>query len=247
MNNFAFFVFGWIDFPQFFDPNAIVLGIFARTQVEFLNQPLTQVAAATFREQSIFGVQLHAGHVAVFLASVGSNTHVAGHNTLNAAIFVIKYIRSGKAGVDFCSHAFCLLCQPAAEVAETDDVVAFIVHGLGDGETRYFGRLFRTGHVVDVVASDRSVQRCAHLFPVGKQLVQSRGLEDRARKDVGADFGAFFYYTHADVLAGAFAQLANFTGRSQTRRTSADDQDVKLHRFAFHSLSPLIPSSAQPL
>ena len=56
----AFLVFFRGYFPDLLDANAVVLGVFARIQREFVDQLLAQVAAATLGKQGVFRVQFHA-------------------------------------------------------------------------------------------------------------------------------------------------------------------------------------------
>ena len=44
----------------------------------------------------------------------------------------------------------------------------------------------------EAVFADRRVERGAVLLPVGQKLGQRAGVEDRAGKDMGTDFGTFF-------------------------------------------------------
>src|SRR3989338_8497457 len=152
--------------------------------------------------------------------------------------FVDQCFLSGEARVDFYAEVFRLLRQPAAQVAQGNDVVAMVVHGLGYEEVRNLGGLLGIAEHVDVIALDRSVQRGAELFPVWEQFIQCARLEHRAGKNVCADFGAFFDHADADFFAGFGGFLLQSAGGGQTSRAGADDDDVEFHKFAFHMQSP---------
>ena len=212
------------------------VGAFA--QVEFFLQLFAQVAAAAFGEDGVLGVQLHAGGIAGLVLAVVADAGIAGGDTFHRTIFVVEYFAGGKAGEDLDAQTFGLFCQPAAQVTQGNDVVPFVVHGLGYEQVRHFLCLFRAGEVVDLVAGDLGVHRSAHFLPVGKQLVQGARLKHRTGENMGTDFGAFLYHDHTDFLTGFLGDLAQTAGGCQTGRTGADDDYIDFHRFAFHSLSP---------
>jgi len=141
------------------------------------------------------------------------------------------------------AKGFGLLGQPAAQVAQRDDVVAFVVHGLGHKEVRYLGGFVGALQQVDVVALDFGVQRGAQFLPVGEQFVQGARLEDRTGEDVSADFGTLLDHADADFFAGFSGLLLQSAGGGQAGRAGADDDDVEFHKFAFHRLSPTQGSS----
>ena len=234
----ALLMLGRIDFPQFLDAQTVVLGIDAFAQVEFFHQPFAQVAAAAFGEHGVLGVQLHAGGVAGLLLAVVVDAGIAGGDAFHRAVLVIEHFGGGEAGEHFDTEAFRLFGEPAAQVAQGNNVVALVVHGLGHERVGHLGAFLGAGEVEDFVAADFGVQRGAEFFPVGEQLVKRARLEYRAGEDMGAYFRAFLHHHDAEFLTAFLGDLTQAACGCQTGRTGADDDDVDFHRFAFHSLSP---------
>ena len=112
----TFLVFGRVDVPQFLDADTVVLRV-VPTQVVFFLQLLAQLAAAAFREDGD-GVQLHTGHVAVFLFAVVADTEIAGGDAFNGTVFVVEDFVGSKAWEDLDAKTFGLLTQPAAQVTQ---------------------------------------------------------------------------------------------------------------------------------
>ena len=165
--------------PDFLDADAVVLRVLALVQAELADQFLAQVAAAALGEEGVFRVQLHAGGVAVLLFPVGADAHVAGGDALDAAVLVVEHFGGGKARVDLNAEVLRLLCQPAAQVAHGDNVVAFVVGGLGNQEIGQGDGLAAAGVEQELVLADRGGQGRAQGLPVREQFVQSPRLEDR--------------------------------------------------------------------
>ena len=72
-----------------------------------------------------------------------------------------------------------LLAEPAAEIAEADDVVAVVAHLRRQKRARHPDAAL-PGEVTELVRARRCVERRAFLLPVGDQLVERAGLEDGA-------------------------------------------------------------------
>ena len=83
-----------------------------------------------------------------------------------------------------------------------------------------------------------SVERRAFFLPVREEFGNRARIHDRAREDMGADFGAFLDQADRNLLAGFVGQLLDADRRGQPGRATANDEDVELHRFALHVLSP---------
>ena len=102
--------------------------------------------------------------------------------------------------INFNSKFFSLLPEPLNEVAESDDVVAVVMHrkaldnGNGDSTRgRQDGKL---------VFGDRSVERSSLLFPVRDELGEGRGLEASSGQNVASDRGRLFDDADAQLLLG---------------------------------------------
>ncbi len=52
---------GRVDFPDFLEADAVVLGVGVAVQVEALDQLLADMATAAFGEQRVLAAQFHAG------------------------------------------------------------------------------------------------------------------------------------------------------------------------------------------
>ena len=166
------------------------------------------------------------------------DAEVAGDDAAHHTVFVEQRFLGGEAWVDFHAKVLGLLGQPTAQVAQGDNIVAFVVHGLGHKEVRHLGRGVGAAQYIDVIAHHRGVERGAECFPVREQFVQGAGFEHGAGEDMSADFGAFFDHADADFLTGFGGLLLQSAGGGQARRASADDDHVEFHVFAFHRLSP---------
>ncbi len=235
----AWLVLGRVDFPDFLEADAVVLGVSVAVQFEALDQLLADVAAAAFGEQRVLAAQFHAGGVdAFFRIAFAVDAEVTGDDPADHAVFVEERFLGGEAWVDFHTQVFGLLGQPAAQVAEGDDVVAFVVHGLGHKEVRHLGGGVGTAQYIDVIAHYRGVERGAEFLPVREQLVQGTWFEHGTGKDMCADFGAFLDHADADFFTGFGGLLLQSAGGRQACRASADDDHVEFHVFAFHRLSP---------
>src|SRR5690554_6436339 len=119
MNYQARLMLGRVDVPQLLDAQAVVLRITTLVQLVARQQTLADMAAAAFSKQGVLGAQLYAGSVhAVFRIAVTVNAHVAGQNAIDRTLIIDQGILGSKAGINFDTEVFCLLGQPAAEVAK---------------------------------------------------------------------------------------------------------------------------------
>ncbi len=197
----ALLVLGRIDFPDFLEADAVVLDVGVAVEVEALDQLLADVAAAAFGEQGVFGAQFHAGGVQTFFGiALTVDTQITGDDAADHAVIVEQRFLGGEARIDFHAQVLGLLGQPAAQVAQGNDVVAVVVHGLGHKQVRDLGRAAGILEHIDVVTLDLGVQRCAERLPVREQLVQRARFEHGAGKNVSTDFGAFFYDTNGQII-----------------------------------------------
>jgi hypothetical protein len=120
-----------------------MLRVLALVQSELADQLLAQMAATALGKQRVARVQFHAAHEAVFVLALGADAHIAGGNTPHRAVLGVQDFGGREPRVDLDAEVFCLLGEPAAHVAHGDDVIAFVVRGLGDCEIGQLGRGLR--------------------------------------------------------------------------------------------------------
>jgi len=95
-----------------------------------------------------------------------------------------------------------------------------------------------------LVLRDRHGERAVEILPVGQQLVERFGIDDRAGQDVGADLRTLFEDADAKLAARFRGELLEPDRRGEPGRAGADDDDVIRHRLPLsHSPSPPLPSS----
>ncbi len=129
----------------------------------------------------------------------------------------MNHLLGGEAGEHFDTELLGLFGQPAAQIAGTDhvarEVTARIVHALGHQGIGQFLGFLGVLEQVDFIARGGRGQRGAALIPVGKQLLQRTGLEDRPRENMSAHFGAFLHHADRQLLAGFLGLLHEPAGR----------------------------------
>ena len=236
-----------IDVPQFLHAQAIDLRLAVRVQRELALQDLGQMPTRPFGKEGIFGVEFEAGLIIALMLAFAIDAHVAGGDTLHAAIFMIEDFGGGKAGEDFDTQPLGLFGQPAAQIAQRSGVGALIVHPARRHDVRH-GHLaaFRQEPML-VVGHWRVGQRTAHVAPLRQQFVERLGIDHRARQNMCADFRAFFQYAHREFLTRFARKLFQPDCRRQAGRSSADDDDVIRHRFPFaHSPSMMASGGLHP-
>ena len=221
---------GRIDLPQLLDADAVGLRVHAGAQAEALEQPLGQMAAAALGEDGHPRVQLDPRLEARLRLPVAPDAHVPGRHPLDRAVLAVEHLGGGKAGEDRHVERLCLLAEPAAQVPQADDVVAGVVH-LGRGRQPYRAA---PGQEEEPILPRGGMQRRPALLPVREQLVERARLQHRAGEDVGADLGPFLDDADGEVRSPLGAELPQPDGSGEPRRPRPDDDDVELHRLAFH-------------
>ncbi|RMS28105.1 hypothetical protein ALP71_03579 [Pseudomonas coronafaciens pv. garcae] len=235
------FVFRRVDFPDFLEADGVMLHIGFVIQVETLEQLLADVTTAAFGEQRVLGAQFHAGGVQAFFGiAFAVDAQIAGDDTAYHAVFVEQRLLGGEARVDLHTQVLGLLGEPAAQVAERNDVVAMVVHGLGNEKVRNFPGFFSIVQYIDVVALDRRIERRPQFLPVREQFVERARLEHCTGQNVSPHFRAFFHHADADFLPGFSGLLFKAASGRKPGRAGSDDNDVEFHVFAFHRLSPTL-------
>ena len=219
--------------PQLLEADAVVLRATVRVEVEFLYELLAQMSATTFRKQCVLCPQFVPGREGGFLLTVSPDTHIARCHAAHGAVVVVQNLGRGEAWKHVHTHRFGLLAQPAAQIPEADGMVAIVVQIPGNQERRHADAVGLVRHDVHHVFRDRIVHRRTALLPVREKLVQRRRLEHGTRQDVRADLRAFFHQAHGQLGTRGFPQLHQPARGAQACGTAPDDDDVKLHRFAF--------------
>ena len=177
---------GGIDLPQLLDAEPVGLRVRAGAQVEALEQRLGQVPAAAFGEHGDPGVQLDPRLEVPLRLAIASHPHVPGGDSLDRSILAIEHFRGGEAGKYRDVERLRLLAQPAAQIAEADDVVAFVVH-LRRRRKPYPAA---SGEEEEPILARGRMERRAAVLPVGEQLFERPRLQHCSGQDVGADLGA---------------------------------------------------------
>ena len=121
-------VAGWIHLPQFLDAKSKLLRIAVLVQCKARYQLLGQRTANPLADQHIFSQQRHAASVVRPRLAITPDAHVAGGDTDRRAGVVIEDFTAGKARIDFHAQFLGLFTQPAADIAQRDDIIAVIVH-----------------------------------------------------------------------------------------------------------------------
>ncbi len=125
-----------------------------------------------------------------------------------------------------------MLRQPAAQIAEADDVIAVIRH------LRWGWQVQRTRlrQQQKTIFGRRGDKRRLSVAPVGDQLVERPRLEHRAGQDVGANLGALFHDANRKLTLACYGQLFQTDRRRETGWSGPDDHDVVLHLLALYPL-----------
>ncbi len=216
------------DLPQFLDADRVGLRVAAVAQLEPLDQPLRQRAAAALGEQRLARDQLDARRVAVGRLAVAADAHVAGRDAAHPAVGIVQHLGTGKPGIDLDPELLGLRRQPAAQIAEADDVVAAVVH-LRRGRQPERPRLRQ---IQKPVLGGGRVERGAALAPVRDQFVERARFQHRARQDMRADLRALLDDADADLGLGRRRELLQPDRRREPRRPGPDDDHVILHPLA---------------
>ena len=187
MNDQAGAMFVSVDFPQFLDADAVNLRVFAFAQAKFLLKLLAQLTTATFGKQGVSGDELHPRLPGRSGMTVFQHPGIASRHPQHRALFIVENFHPGKARIDFHAQRFCLLTQPAAEIRQTDDVIACIVKAVGQRKTGNTKTALLAKHQ-ETVFLNRHLQGSAKRLPVWQKFIQHARIQHRSGKDVAADF-----------------------------------------------------------
>ena len=113
----TFLVFAWVNIPELFDTDTVMLRIFASIQVESADKLFAQVATAAFSKHCVLRTQFHTRHEAVFFRAVFCYAHVTGYN---AFYYVVFNDQGGgrESRIDLYAERFCLFAEPAADITK---------------------------------------------------------------------------------------------------------------------------------
>jgi hypothetical protein len=161
--------------------------------------------------------------------AIASDAHVTCCDTTHRALFGVQDFGAGKTGEYIDPEGFGLGTQPAAHLAQTDDVIAVVLEALRQHEIRHI-ETAGAGEEGKTVVADRRIQRCVLRLPVGNQFGQRARIHHRAGKYVRADFTAFFDQANTDLRI----DLLEPNRRRKAGRSAAHNDDVKLHSLALH-------------
>ena len=211
----------------------------ALAELEALEGALGERAAAAFGQERDPAHELDAGLEVGAGLAVALDALVVGDHAADAALAVVEELRARRLGQDVDPQLLGLLRQPAADIAEADDVVALVVHLRRRGQADGAG----LGEIEELVLPGRGLERGALLLPVRDQLGERARLDHRTGEDVRPHLRALLEHADGDLPALLRRELAQPDRRRQAGRAGADDHDVVGHRLAFHALLP----SAAPL
>ena len=140
MHHQAFMVPGLADLPDFLDADAVMLGVAILVELKAGDHFLAEMAAAAFGQDREPGVEFESRLPGRFPLAFRVDAHVAGGDAFHAAVIVVKNFGGGETGKDLGAEFGRLIRQPAAQVAQGNDVVPVIAHGFGYEE---FGETIR--------------------------------------------------------------------------------------------------------
>ena len=150
---------------------------------------------------------------------------------------VVQHVLAGEPPEQIDAFGLHLLGQPLGERTERDDVVAVIVKRRRRDRQADLALLRQE---IDVVVVDRRAERRALGREIRNQVLQRRGIEQRARQLMRTGLAAPSRSPRSRAARRPFLQLRETQRRREPGGPAADDQDVDFERFAIHS--PQVPS-----
>ena len=115
-------------FPDFFEAKSVGLRLAVPPQIILLDDLFRQTAVTTFGEESDPGMEFHASFERGFGLAVTAYSQVVCRDTFDGPVVCVDNFAGGKSGVYFHAYLFCSFCEPLAELVQTYDVVAIVVH-----------------------------------------------------------------------------------------------------------------------
>src|SRR6478735_2943897 len=129
--------------------------------------------------------------------------------------------------------------QPAADIAERDDVVAVIVHQRRHGEIGEADRSIGAEHKELVVGHFGLEGMTLFVAPAGQKAVDADRIDDGTRKNMGANLAALLQHNDRKLRI----DLLRPDCSRQACRPRADNDNVEFHAFAFNLAQLFLPTS----
>ena len=85
------------------------------------------MATGALGKNGVFAQQLHAQLEAVARGAFFADAHIARRHAFDRAFVVVKHLCRSKAREDFHAQSLGLLCEPAGDIAQADNVVAVVI------------------------------------------------------------------------------------------------------------------------
>src|SRR5256885_7730368 len=140
---------------------------------------------------------------------------------------------SDLAGIDLDAEPLGLLSQPAANVAEADDVVPPVPEAFGQEKIRHPERS-GPGEKKKPVLAHRGRERSAAGLPVGEELLERARVHHGAGQDVRPDLRALLDHANAQCERVLRRELLQADRARESCRPAAHHDHIELNRFARH-------------
>ena len=208
--------FSGCDLPELLEADAELLRLAACVELEARDQLLGERAAHALADQHVLAVQLHAAREAgPGLPSLSTPMSPVA-TPITAPFVVVEHLGGGEARIDLDAQRLGLGRQPAADIAERDDVVAVVVHQRRHHEIRQRGPRRVGRATVELVVRHRRLERVvAPRASPGSSRSSADGIDHRAGQDMRADLGALFQH-HDGSVSGV--ELLQPDRRREARR-----------------------------
>ena len=216
--------------PQLLEAQAELLRLAAFAQAELGSQGFAQRPACAFGDDGVFALELHAATEAAGWLAVSAEPHVAGGNAGYGSVFVVEDLGRGKPRVDLHAQLRGLLAEPAADIAETDDVVAVIAHERRHDEVGY-AQPARRPEVVKAVLGHGRLDRRTLRPPIRNERVEADWIDHGPRQDVGANLRTLLQHHDRKLTTIGSGELPQPDCGGKAGGARTDDHDIEFHRL----------------
>ena len=228
------------DFPKFLqaDPELLRAAIFIQTVL--LDELLGDGATRAFSKERVLAHERHARRVAIFVPAILRDAEITCDDALNRTILADDDISHRDSRINLDPDRLRLLPEPLRQIAEASGVASVIVHQRWHEEVRQadFSRFTK---VVKHIFRDGIGKRRALLAPIGNERVEPDGIDNGARKYVGADLGPFFQDNDGQLLVLFCCELLEPDRSGQASRTPTHDHHIELHHVPFDLIAQISP------